>query len=78
MTLPTLGAVIDYTVNGLILGNIDALIAVGLALIFGVYRFLSIALATCNVIGNAVAAVVVATRVLRKRIETRSPARGED
>jgi len=32
----------------------------GLALIFGVYRFLSIALATCNVIGNAVAAIVVA------------------
>jgi aerobic C4-dicarboxylate transport protein len=32
----------------------------GLALIFGVYRFLSIALSTCNVIGNAVAAVVVA------------------
>ena len=32
----------------------------GLALIFGVYRFLSIAVATCNVIGNTVAAVVVA------------------
>ena len=32
----------------------------GLALIFGVYRFLSIALATCNVIGNTVAAIVVA------------------
>jgi aerobic C4-dicarboxylate transport protein len=32
----------------------------GLALIFGVYRFLSIALATCNVIGNTVATVVVA------------------
>ncbi|WP_407178761.1 cation:dicarboxylate symporter family transporter [Bradyrhizobium sp. STM 3562] len=32
----------------------------GLALIFGVYRFLSIALATCNVIGNAVATIVVA------------------
>ena len=32
----------------------------GLALIFGVYRFLSIALSTCNVIGNAVATVVVA------------------
>lgn len=32
----------------------------GLALIFGVYRFLSIALSTCNVIGNAVAAIVVA------------------
>lgn len=32
----------------------------GLAIIFGVYRFLSIALSTCNVIGNAVATVVVA------------------
>jgi aerobic C4-dicarboxylate transport protein len=32
----------------------------GLALIFGVYRFLSMALATCNVIGNTVATVVVA------------------
>ncbi|MFB9265313.1 cation:dicarboxylate symporter family transporter [Bradyrhizobium erythrophlei] len=32
----------------------------GLALIFGVYRFLSIAIATCNVIGNTVATVVVA------------------
>jgi len=32
----------------------------GLALIFGVYRFLSIALATCNVIGNTVATMVVA------------------
>jgi aerobic C4-dicarboxylate transport protein len=32
----------------------------GLALIFGVYRFISIAVATSNVIGNAVATVVVA------------------
>ena len=32
----------------------------GLALIFGVYRFLSIAIATCNVIGNTVATVIVA------------------
>ncbi|MCK1715448.1 MULTISPECIES: cation:dicarboxylase symporter family transporter [unclassified Bradyrhizobium] len=32
----------------------------GLALIFGVYRFLSIALSTCNVIGNTLATVVVA------------------
>jgi aerobic C4-dicarboxylate transport protein len=31
----------------------------GLALIFGVYRFVSIAVATSNVIGNAVATVVV-------------------
>ncbi len=32
----------------------------GLALIFGVYRFLSIAIATCNVVGNTVATLVVA------------------
>lgn len=32
----------------------------GLALIFGVYRFLSMAIATCNTIGNSVATVVVA------------------
>ena len=32
----------------------------GLALIFGVYRFLSIAIATCNVVGNTVATIVVA------------------
>lgn len=32
----------------------------GLAVIFGVYRFLSMAISTCNVIGNSVATVVVA------------------
>ncbi|OZI66534.1 cation:dicarboxylate symporter family transporter [Bordetella genomosp. 11] len=32
----------------------------GLAIIFGVYRFLSMAIATCNTIGNSVATVVVA------------------
>lgn len=32
----------------------------GLALIFGVYRFLSMAIAACNTIGNSVATVVVA------------------
>ncbi|TDV34275.1 Na+/H+-dicarboxylate symporter [Paraburkholderia caballeronis] len=32
----------------------------GLAVIFGVYRFLSMAIATCNTIGNALATVVVA------------------
>lgn len=31
----------------------------GLALIFGVYRFMSMAVATCNTIGNSVATVVV-------------------
>src|SRR4029079_3199032 len=32
----------------------------GLAVLFGVYRFLSMAIATCNTIGNSVATVVVA------------------
>ncbi|MBW8835111.1 MAG: cation:dicarboxylase symporter family transporter, partial [Burkholderia sp.] len=32
----------------------------GLALIFGVYRFMSMAIATCNTIGNSVATVVIA------------------
>ncbi len=32
----------------------------GLAVIFGVYRFLSMAISTCNTIGNSVAVVVVA------------------
>ena len=32
----------------------------GLAVIFGVYRFLSMAIATCNTIGNSVATVVIA------------------
>lgn len=32
----------------------------GLALLFGVYRFMSMAVATCNVIGNCVATVVTA------------------
>ena len=32
----------------------------GLALVFGVYRFMSMAVATCNVTGNCVAAIVTA------------------
>jgi aerobic C4-dicarboxylate transport protein len=32
----------------------------GLALIFGVYRFMSMAIATCNTIGNSLATVVIA------------------
>jgi len=32
----------------------------GLAVIFGVYRFMSMAIATCNTIGNSLATVVVA------------------
>nr|WED69036.1 cation:dicarboxylase symporter family transporter [Pectobacterium colocasium] len=32
----------------------------GLALIFGVYRFMSMAIALCNTIGNSVATIIVA------------------
>ncbi|GAB7531510.1 C4-dicarboxylate transporter DctC [Pseudomonas sp. 3A(2025)] len=39
---------------------IGVLPAEGLALLFGVYRFMSMAIATCNTIGNSVATVVVA------------------
>jgi aerobic C4-dicarboxylate transport protein len=39
---------------------IGALPVEGLALLFGVYRFMSMAIATCNTIGNSVATVVVA------------------
>ena len=40
----------------------------GLAVIFGVYRFMSIGTATCNMIGNSVATVVIAkwSRTLRR------------
>ncbi|HAR24574.1 MAG TPA: dicarboxylate/amino acid:cation symporter, partial [Bradyrhizobium sp.] len=52
----------------------------GLAVLFGVYRFMSIAVATTNVIGNAVATVVtaklcgefdeaVSQRVLRMKVD---------
>jgi aerobic C4-dicarboxylate transport protein len=32
----------------------------GIAIIFGVYRFMSMAIATCNTIGNSLATVVIA------------------
>jgi aerobic C4-dicarboxylate transport protein len=38
---------------------IGGLAVVGLALLFGVYRFKSMAIATCNTIGNSVAMVMV-------------------
>ena len=37
------GSFFDYTVNGLIIGNIYALLAVGLALIFGVSHLINFA-----------------------------------
>ena len=37
------GPWLDYTVNGLVVGNIYALLAVGLALIFGVSHLINFA-----------------------------------
>jgi branched-chain amino acid transport system permease protein len=42
---------IDYTVNGIIIGNIYALLAVGLALIFGVARLINFAHGSVYVVG---------------------------
>jgi branched-chain amino acid transport system permease protein len=46
-----LGAWIDYTVNGLIIGNIYALLAVGLALIFGVSHLINFAQGSIYTVG---------------------------
>jgi branched-chain amino acid transport system permease protein len=42
---------IDYTINGLIIGNIYALLAVGLALIFGVSRLINFAHGSVYLVG---------------------------
>lgn len=42
---------IDYTVNGIVIGNIYALLAVGLALIFGVSRLINFAHGSVYVVG---------------------------
>lgn len=42
---------LDYTINGLIVGNIYALIAVGLALIFGVSRLINFAQGSIYLVG---------------------------
>jgi len=42
---------IDYTINGIIIGNIYALLAVGLALIFGVSRLINFAHGSVYVVG---------------------------
>ena len=46
-----MGSVIDYTVNGLVVGNIYALLAVGLALIFGVANLINFAHGSVYTIG---------------------------
>ena len=40
---------LDYTINGLIVGNVYALVAVGLALIFGVSRLINFAQGSISV-----------------------------
>ena len=49
----------DYTVNGLIIGNIYALLAVGLALIFGVSRLINFAHGSVYVVGAYVGFLAV-------------------
>ena len=51
----------DYTINGLIIGNIYALLAVGLALIFGVSRLINFAHGSVYLVG-AYAGLVAETR----------------
>ena len=50
---------LDYTINGLILGNIYALMAVGLALIFGVSRLINFAQGSVYLVGAYVGWVAV-------------------
>jgi branched-chain amino acid transport system permease protein len=52
---------IDYTINGIIIGNIYALLAVGLALIFGVSRLINFAHGSVYVVG-AYAGFVAVTK----------------
>jgi branched-chain amino acid transport system permease protein len=54
-----LGSWFDYTINGLIIGNIYALLAVGLALIFGVSRLINFAHGSVYVVGAYTGFVVV-------------------
>ncbi len=54
-----MGSWFDHTINGLIVGNIYALIAVGLALIFGVSRLINFAHGSVYVVGAYVGWVAV-------------------
>ena len=47
----TLGPWFDYTINGLVVGNIYALLAVGLALIFGVSHLINFAHGSVYMVG---------------------------
>jgi branched-chain amino acid transport system permease protein len=46
-----LGSLLDYTINGLVIGNVYALLAVGLALIFGVANLVNFAHGSVYTIG---------------------------
>jgi branched-chain amino acid transport system permease protein len=48
---PALGAWFDYTINGLVVGNIYALLAVGLALIYGVSHLINFAHGSVYMVG---------------------------
>lgn len=50
---------LDYTINGLIVGNIYALVAVGLALIFGVSRLINFAQGSIYLVGAYIGWVAV-------------------
>ena len=50
---------LDYTINGLIIGNIYALLAVGLALIFGVAGLINFAHGSVYMVGAYVGWVAV-------------------
>ena len=50
---------LDYTINGLIVGNVYALVAVGLALIFGVSRLINFAQGSIYLVGAYVGWVAV-------------------
>ena len=50
---------LDYTINGLIVGNVYALVAVGLALIFGVSRLINFAQGSIYLVGAYIGWVAV-------------------
>ena len=51
MTTPLLGPWFDYTVNGIVVGNIYALLAVGLALIYGVSHLINFSHGSIYMVG---------------------------
>ncbi|BES85191.1 hypothetical protein PEC302110_22880 [Pectobacterium araliae] len=60
MSLETFGSGSSFAVFAATVATVGNLPIEGLALIFGVYRFMSMAISLCNTIGNNVATIVVA------------------